>query len=421
MGSQIHSKTKLNLEYFIAKRLITAKGRKSSISTPIIKIAISAIAIGMVMMIVSVATGIGLQQKIRQKISAFNGNIIISNYDDNQSQVSVNPISIHQGFYPKFTTVEGISHVQAVANKAGIIRTATAFEGIIYKGVGKDYRWNNIQEYIVSGRVPDFKHQLNNEVLISQFLVNRLNLKLGDNFNTFFMKDNNNQLPNLRVFKIVGIYNSGFQEFDAAYILGDIRHLQRINKWQPDEVGAFEVFVDDFTTIKEKGEEVYEQTNSTLDTQTIVEKYYYIFEWLQLFDFNIIVILVVMIAVATINMVVALLVLILERTQMIGILKALGANNWSVRKVFLYNAFYLILRGLFWGNLIGIGLVLIQQYFGVIKLNPENYYVNQAPVYLNWMYIAALNLGTIIVCLLVLLIPSYIITKITPVKAIRFD
>ena len=421
MGSQIHSKTKLNLEYFIAKRLITAKGRKSSISTPIIKIAISAIAIGMVMMIVSVATGIGLQQKIRQKISAFNGNIIISNYDDNQSQVSVNPISIHQSFYPKFTTVAGISHVQAVATKAGIIRTATAFEGIIYKGVGKEYQWNNIQEYIVSGRVPDFLHQLNNEVLISQFLANRLNLKLGDNFNTFFMKDNNNQLPNLRVFKIVGIYNSGFQEFDAAYILGDIRHLQRINKWQPDEVGAFEVFVDDFTTIKEKGEEVYEQTNSTLDTQTIVEKYYYIFEWLQLFDFNIIVILVVMIAVATINMVVALLVLILERTQMIGILKALGANNWSVRKVFLYNAFYLILRGLFWGNLIGIGLVLIQQYFGIIKLNPENYYVNQAPVYLNWMYIAALNLGTIIVCLLVLLIPSYIITKITPVKAIRFD
>ena len=417
----MHSKTKLNLEYFIAKRLITAKGRKSSISTPIIKIAISAIAIGMVMMIVSVATGIGLQQKIRQKISAFNGNIIISNYDDNQSQVSVTPISIHQSFYPKFTTVEGISHVQAVATKAGIIRTATAFEGIIYKGVGKEYQWNNIQEYIVSGRVPNFLHQLNNEVLISQFLANRLNLKLGDHFNTFFMKEDNNQLPNLRVFKIVGIYNSGFQEFDATYVLGDIRHLQRINKWQPDEVGAFEVFVDDFTTIKEKGEEVYEQTNSTLDTQTIVEKYYYIFEWLQLFDFNIIVILVVMIAVATINMVVALLVLILERTQMIGILKALGANNWSVRKVFLYNAFYLILRGLFWGNLIGIGLVLIQQYFGVIKLNPENYYVNQAPVYLNWMHVAALNLGTIIICLLVLLIPSYIITKITPVKAIRFD
>lgn len=373
------------------------------------------------MMIVSVATGIGLQQKIRQKVSAFNGHIIISNYDDNQSQVSVTPISTHQDFYPKFTSVEGISHIQAVASKAGMIRTASAFEGIIYKGVGKDYQWNNIQEYIVSGRAPDVQHGLNNEVLISQFLANRLNLKLGDTFNTFFMKEDNNQLPNLRVFKIVGIYNSGFQEFDAAYLIGDIRHLQRINHWRPDEVGAFEVFVTDFNQIKSKGEEVYEQTNSTLDTQTIVEKYYYIFEWLQLFDFNIIVILVVMIAVATINMVVALLVLILERTQMIGILKALGANNWSIRKVFLYNAFYLIVRGLFWGNLIGIGLCLIQHYFGVIQLNPENYYVNEAPVYLNWMYILALNIGTVFVCLLVLLIPSYIITKISPVKAIRFD
>jgi len=411
----------LNLEYFIAKRLITAKGRKSSISTPIIKIAISAIAIGMVMMILSVATGIGLQQKIRQKISAFNGHIIISNYDDNQSLGSVTPISTHQDFYPQFKTVDGISHIQAVASKAGIIRTATAFEGIIFKGVGKDYQWDNIKEYLVSGKLPDLSHALNTEVLISQYLANRLKLKIGDRFNTFFMKEDSRQLPNLRVFVVSGIYNSGFQEFDSAYIIGDIRHLQRINKWNPDQVGAFEVFVDDFDEIKTKGQEVYDQTSSTLDTRTIVEKFYYIFEWLQLFDFNIIVILVVMIVVATINMVVALLVLILERTQMIGILKALGANNWTVRKVFLYNAFYLILRGLLWGNLIGIGLILLQQYFGIIKLNPENYYVNEAPVYLNWMYILALNVGTVAICLIVLLIPSYIITKISPVKAIRFD
>ena len=235
------------------------------------------------------------------------------------------------------------------------------------------------------------------------------------------MKEDNNQLPNLRVFKIVGIYNSGFQEFDANYVIGDIRHVQRINKWKPNEIGSFEVFLDDFTQIETKGQEVYEETSSTLDSQTIVEKYYYIFEWLKLFDFNILVILIVMIAVSTINMVVALLVLILERTQMIGILKALGANNWSVRKVFLYNAFYLIVRGLFWGNLIGIGLLLIQKHFGVIKLNPESYYVNEAPVDINLFYILLLNLGTVLICLIVLLIPSYIITKITPSKSIRFE
>jgi lipoprotein-releasing system permease protein len=411
----------LNLEYFIAKRLITAKDYKSSISAPIIKIAIAAIAIGMVMMIVSVATGIGLQQKIREKISAFNGHISISNYDSNQSEVTLVPISKKQNFYPKFNTVEGINHIQAIASKAGIIRTENAFEGIVFKGVGSDYKWDNIKEYLVEGKLPDFSNKLNEDVVLSQFLANRLRLKVGDPFNTFFMKEGQNKLPNIRRFKIVGIFNSGFQEFDATYVLGDIRHMQRINKWKADQVGAFEVFVDDFDNIKSAGEDVYQHTGSTLDTKTIIEKYSYIFEWLQLFDFNIIVILIVMILVATINMVVALLVLILERTQMIGILKALGANNWSIRKIFLYNASYLILRGLLWGNGIGIAILLLQKYFGIIKLNPENYYVDQAPVYLNWGYILLLNGLTISVCFLVLLIPSYIITKISPVKAIRFD
>lgn len=375
----------------------------------------------MIMMIVSVATGIGLQQKIRDKVSAFNGHVIISNYDNNQSEVTLVPISKKQNFYPKFTSVPEVTHIQAIANKAGIIRTETAFEGIILKGVGTDYRWDNIKEYIVWGSLPDFSKGINQEVVISQFLANRLGLKVGDTFNTFFIKEEQNKLPNIRRFKISGIFNSGFQEFDATYIIGDIRHIQRMNKWKPDEVGAFEVFVNDFDNIETIGEKVYEQTTSTQDTRTIVEKYSYIFEWLKLFDFNIVIILAIMILVATINMVVALLVLILERTQMIGILKALGASNWSVRKIFLYNAFYLIVRGLFWGNLIGISLLLLQQYFGIIKLNPENYYVNQAPVYLNWGYVLLLNLLTVTVCFLVLLIPSYIITKISPVKAIRFD
>ena len=417
----------MNLEYFIAKRLIAAKNHKSSISAPIIKIAIAAIAIGMIMMIISVATGIGLQQKIREKVAAFNGHIIITNYDDNQSEVSINPISTNQDFYPKFKNIEGINHIQAVATKAGIIRTETSFEGIIYKGVGKDYDWNNLKEYLVEGKLPDVSKNLNPQVIISKYLADRLHLKVGDKFNTYFMKADNNQLPNLRVFEITGIYNSGFQEFDATYVIGDLRHIQRINKWKADQVGAFEVFIDDFKKIEEKGDEIYQNTQNkedaskTLDTITIAEKYFNIFEWLELFDFNIIVILIIMIIVATINMVVALLVLILERTQMIGILKALGASNWSVRKIFLYNAFYLIIRGLLWGNIIGIGLIVIQQQFGIVKLNPESYYVNVAPAYLDWFYILLLNLGTIAICLFVLLIPSYIITKISPVKAIRFE
>jgi lipoprotein-releasing system permease protein len=235
------------------------------------------------------------------------------------------------------------------------------------------------------------------------------------------MKEEQNKMPNSRRFKIVGIFNSGFQEFDATYIIGDIRHVQRMNKWQANQIGGFEIYVKDFDKIAQVGDQVYKHIGSTLNSKTIVEKFSYIFEWLQLFDFNILVILIIMIVVATINMVVALLVLILERTQMIGILKALGANNWAVRKIFLYNASYLILKGLFWGNFIGISILLIQDNFGIVKLNPESYYVTQAPVDINLVYILLLNLLTIVVCSLVLLIPSYIITKISPIKAIRFD
>ncbi|MBK0369219.1 ABC transporter permease [Flavobacterium agrisoli] len=411
----------MKFEYLIAKRLITAKENKSSISAPIIKIAISAIAIGMIMMIISVATGIGLQQKIREKILAFNGQIIISNYDNNQSDVTLNPIALQQNFYPKFKNIQEVDHVQAIATKAGIIRTENAFEGIIFKGVGKDYRWNNVKEYLVAGKLPNYTDGLNEEVLISSYLANRLNLKLGDKFNTFFVKEEENKMPNIRRFKIVGLFNSGFQDFDATYIVGDIRHIQRMNKWKANQVGAFEVFINDYDQIKPVGDKIYSEIPTYLDAATIIDKYHYIFDWLNLFDFNIVVILVIMIVVATINMVVALLVLILERTQMVGILKSLGANNWMIRKVFLYNALYLIVRGLFWGNLIGIGILVIQQQFGIIKLNPENYYVNQAPVYLNWFYIFGLNALTVVICFLVLLIPSYIITKISPVKAMRFD
>ncbi len=411
----------MNLEHFIAKRLITAKDHKSSISAPIIKIAIAAIAIGIVMMIVSIATGIGLQQKIRQKVSAFNGHIIISNFNGNESDGSIEPVSTNQKFYPKFNAVEGVNHIQAVATKLGIIRTETDFEGITFKGVGKDYKWEYLEEYLIDGRLPILKSSLNEEVLISQYLANRLKLKLNDSFNTFFLNEGDSKLPKSRRFKIVGIYNSGFQEFDAAFIIGDIRHIQRLNKWNSNQVGSFEIFVDDFTKIDEKGKQVYKEIPSTLNAQTIVEKYYYIFDWLKLFDFNIIVILIIMVIVSTINMVVALLVLILERTQMIGILKSLGSDNWSIRKIFLYNSLYLILRGLFWGNTIGIGLLLIQKKFEIIKLNPESYYVNVAPVEINILYILALNVGTVLICLLVLLIPSYLITKISPAKTIRFD
>lgn len=236
-----------------------------------------------------------------------------------------------------------------------------------------------------------------------------------------FKKDDPNAIPNIITYKVVGIYNSGFQDFDKQYLLGDIRHLQRINRWGKDQIGSFEVFIDDYDELEKKGTEIYQNTPSTLNTQTVVEKYYSILEWIKIFDKNIYGIIGIMILVAGINMITALLVLILERTQMIGVLKALGSNNWSIRKLFLYNASYLIILGLFWGNILGLGLLFAQKYFGIFKLDPSTYYVSEAPVYISLDYILALNLGTLILCLLMLLIPTYIITKISPVKAIRFE
>lgn len=413
----------MNLEYFIAKRLITGKEHKISISAPIIKIAIAAISIGVIMMLIAIATGVGLKYKIREKVTAFNGHVQISNYDNNRSEVSVVPVSTNQEFYPKFNDIKGILHIQAVATKGGIIRTEDTFEGVIAKGVGKDYYWTPMEEYLVEGKLPDYDGVLNSDVLISSITANRLKLGVGDSFFTFFLRDDDtNKIPNQRKFNIVGIYDSGFEEIDSKYIFIDIRHIQQMNKWEDDEVGNFEVFLQSFEDIDLKSAEIYNKTISNLNTTTLKDKYYKIFEWIGLFDFNIALIIGIMVIVGGINMITALLVLILERTPMIGILKALGSTNWIIRKVFLYNAAYLIGIGLFWGNLIGLGFIFLQDRFKLFKFpNPEEYYIEYIPVHINLFTILSLNIGVLFLCLLMLLIPSYIITKITPVKAIRFE
>ena len=413
----------MNFEYFIAKRLIKGKEHKSSISTPIIKIAIFAIAIGMIMMLITVATGVGLQRKIREKVAAFNGHIIISSFDNNSSVESLIPISSDQNFYPEFSEVEGIVHMQGVATKMGLIRTTSDFDGVVVKGVGEDYNWDAFKEYLVEGRIPDYTGELNEEILLSSHIANRLGFSIGDKVITYFLKKKttSNSKTFIRAFEIVGIYNSGFLEFDETFLFADIRHVVKMNKWKPGEIGNFEVFIDDFAQIDKKGQEIYENIPSTLDSQTISLKYATIFEWLKLFDLNIIGIIGIIILVAGINMITALLVLILERTPMIGILKALGTSDWSIRKVFLYNAAYLILIGMFCGNFIGIFLLFIQERYGIVGLNPETYYVSTAPVYIDLGYIALLNIGTMLLCLLMLLIPSYIIAKISPTKSIRFQ
>jgi len=411
----------LNFEFFIAKRIIDSKAYKSSISAPIIKIGIVAIALGIIVMMIAIATGVGLQQKIREKVIAFNGHSVIGIYDNNKSEESIRPISTNQDFYPEFTAVPDVTHIQGTATKSGIIRLENDFEYIIVKGVGADYNWHYFKDFLVEGRLPDYTKKRNQDILISQYLANRLQLKLNDRINTYFLKEDTTKPPNVITYNIVGVYNSGLQEMDQLFVIGDIRHIQRLNKWDDDQVGRFEVFIDNYGNLETTGKAILKQVPTTLQAQTVDKVYPFIFDWIKIFDNNIYAIIGIMILVAGINMITALLILILERTQMIGILKALGSDNISIRKIFLYNAGYLILKGLFWGNLIGISLLLLQKYFGLFPLDPKTYYVSAVPVYLNIGYIIALNIGTFILCLSMLLIPSYIISKISPVKAIRFD
>lgn len=410
----------MNYEFFIAKRIIAGKEYKNNISSPIIKIAITAIALGIIIMLIAIATSTGLQSKIRDKMSGFKGHIQITNYDNNYSDVSTVPLDISQEFYPNFTNIEGVKNVQVFANKTGLLRTETTFEGIVFKGVSTDYDWSFFKEYLVEGRLPDFEQSRNREVILSKFVADRLELKLNDTLQAWFSNEKSTSKFKRRKPILVGIYSTGFQEFDKNMMIGDIREVQRLNNWEPNKVGGFEVLINNFDELKEKGDEVYKSIPSTLNSQTIVETYPTIFDWIKLFDNNVNFIISIMILIAAINMITALLVLILERVQMIGILKALGSTNWSIRNIFLYNAAYLILQGLFWGNLIGLTLIFIQHYFSIITLNPATYYVNTVPVSISFWSILLLNIGTLILCLIALIIPSYIVTKIVPSKSIKF-
>ena len=411
----------MNYELFIAKRIIAGKKYKNSISSPIIKIAITAIALGIIIMLIAVATGSGLQYKIRDKMAGFKGHIQIVNYDNNNSDVSTTAILKNQNFYPEFKGISEIKNVQVFANKVGILRTDTDFEGIVFKGVSSDYDWTFFNEYLIEGTLPNFDKVRTKGVLLSETIVNRLQLKLNDTINATFVKTATSKIPSNRKYTIVGIYNSGFAQFDKSMMIGDIREVQKLNKWGENEVGGFEVLLDEFDAIAQKQNEINGEIGITLNSKSITETYPNVFDWIKLFDNNVWFIIAIMIFIAGINMITALLVLILERVQMVGILKALGSNNTSIRKVFLYNASYLILKGLFWGNIIGLTIIFVQYYFEIITLNPDTYYVTTMPVYISFWAVLLLNIGTLLLCFLMLIIPSYIITKIDPSKSIKFS
>jgi len=409
----------LNLEYFIAKNIIKGDNRSKKFTKPVINISIIAIALGLIVMIVAVSIVSGFQREIRNKVIGFGSHIQITSYDS-QNAYEAKPISKKQDFYPSLADKEGIKHIQVFATKAGIIKTKEEIYGVVVKGVGSDFDWSFFKENIVDGEV----FQVNDtaktkDIIISKYISNKMKLKVGDKMFVYFIQQNGQLRP--KDFIVKGIYQTDLEGFDNLYVLTDIAHIQKRNGWDKNQVGGFEVLIDNYNEIDEMGNYVYDNVSYDLHSSTIKDLNPDIFSWLNLQDYNVNIIIILMVLVAIINIVSALLILILERTNMIGILKALGLPNWNVRKIFLYNAAYLIIKGLIIGNVIGISLCLLQQQFGFLTLPAESYYVTQVPIEFNFTYILLLNAGTLAVCLLMLIIPSMVITKISPVKAIRFD
>ena len=409
----------MKFEFFLAKRIISTKAYKSSISAPIIKIGIVAIALSVIVMLISISTGIGLQNEIRDKVSAFNGHIQISNFDSNNSEESIRPINVSKELLQALDSVNNVKSLNQIGLKFGIIRTSEDFDGALFKGVDSTYNWNNISDYIISGSTPNISDLTSNEVLISDNLSNKLDLKINDSFQMIFSRNLESKVI-IRKFNIVGLYDSGFNEIDENIIFGDIKHLRRINNWNNNQSGAIEVFIDDFSLLSETSSVIYQSTPSNYNSVNIKQKYSSIFDWIQIFDKNIIAILFIMVLVCSINIISVLLVLILERTNMIGILKSIGANNSSIKKVFLIIVSYIIFLGLLIGNLVGLGLLFTQKKLSLVKLDPEIYYTSEVPVYLSFDYVFILNLFTFLVCLFSIIIPSYLISKISPIDSIKF-
>jgi len=407
----------MNVEYFIAKRLVSAKEGNNRLSRPIIRIAILAIALSVAVMLISIGVVKGFKKDIADKVIGFGSHIQITAFSDNNSY-ETKAISKNQDFYPSIENEKGINHIQYFATKAGIIKTADEIHGVILKGVGSDFNRDFFNDNLVQGEVPIYNDTLtSSRVIISKKIADLLDLEIDEKLIMYFAQDP----PRVRKFVVAGIYTTELEEFDNLYVFGDIRHIQKLNNWGIDSVGGFEITIHNFEDLDAQTQMVYEKIHYDLNAQTIKEINPQIFDWLKLQDINVNVIIILMLIVAGINIITALLILILERTKLIGILKAIGQNNWSVRKVFLYNASYIISKGLFWGNLLGIGLCLLQKYFHIISLNPSTYYMNTVPIHLPFSDVLMLNFCAMLSCILMLIIPTYLITKITPIKAIRFE
>lgn len=405
----------LNFERFVAYRIL--KKDRKNFSRPIIKIAITAVALGVAIMLIATSIVTGFQNTVTEKVTGFSSHIRIVSYDNNKSW-EIAPIDKDQEIYHKLKEDEGIRHIQRFGLKAGILKHNNQILGSVLKGAAKDYDWQFIQENLVKGQILNWNDTAkSNGIIISDFHARKLKLDTGESILMYFIQDP----PRYRKFKIKGIYNSGIEEMDKRFILSDIRHIQKLNDWTEDQVAGFEIFLDDFNTLQDYTSQIYQNTSFDLKVENIRTMNPQIMDWLNMLNTNVVIILLLMLLVSAITMVSTLLIMILEKTKMIGIFKALGSKNKSIRKIFIYNALYIIGKGLILGNLIGLGLLALQKVSGFITLDETTYYMPVVPVNLDILHIFMINIGTIFICLIFLILPSFLITRISPVNAIRFE
>jgi lipoprotein-releasing system permease protein len=417
---------KVNFELFIARKVHFSKtAGERQVTPPAVRLAMIGIALGLATMILSVAIIIGFKKEVWNKVIGFGAHIQITNFDSNSSYETT-PIIVSDTLLKELQTFPGIRHVEKFATKPGIIKTDVDFQGIVLKGVDEQFDWTFFKENLREGDTfivtPD---SVSTKVVLSKYIADLLSLKCGDSFLSYFVQGVDDVRP--RRFTICGIYETGF-DYDKVFVYADIKQVRRLNGWDDESVSGLELMVDDFEHLDQISEQLYfhminkqDRMGNTFYTRSIKELNLMIFNWLGVLDINVLIILILVMAVSGFTMISGLLIIIIERIQMIGILKALGQENKSIRSVFLYISFFLIGKGMIWGNVIGLIICFIQAQFRLIKLNPTDYYIDAVPIdlsFTNWLLI---NLGALTISLLMMLMPSYLITRINPARSIRFE
>lgn len=415
----------MNFPLFIAKRIYTDNKSKRQVSKPVIRIATLGVAIGLAVMIISVCVVLGFKHTIRDKVVGFGSHIQVADFLTLQSSEQY-PIQMNDSMMKVLSEIEGVNHVQRYAFKQGILKTDNDFLGVVFKGVGPEFDSTFIHQNMIEGYIPSFSDKSSgNKLVISKTIANQLKLKIDQKIFCYFI---DYQGVRARRYTIAGIYETNLSQYDKVICITDLYSVVKLNGWEADQASGAELTVHDFNRINEVEDRIISQVNRTVDkygetysSQTIKEQNPAIFSWLDLLDMNVWIILALMTAVAGVTMISGLLIIILERTNMIGVLKAMGARNKTIRQTFLWFAAFIIGRGLLWGNVLGLGLLLLQKYTSMIKLDPSTYYVSTVPVEINIPLIILINIATMIICVLVLIAPSYLISHIHPVKAIRYE